>query len=154
MSREFSVKLLERVLTIFLLAFASTWISGSVSVAFHSATPLSVAQRALIAGVAATTQLLIGTLIGPHVGNPQSPGILPKWALRRLGSPVPSTAQQLVVTLDDIVGATLREVAVRHPEVLDVKAEDVVKQVLASRAVKNPQPPQPPTSEPDAADIP
>lgn len=143
MTREFSLKLLERVATIFVLAFSSTWISGSVSLAFHTTTPLSVAQRALIAGVAATVQLLVGTLIGPRVGNPNSPSILPRWVLKKIGSPVVPNSTQLVVTLDDVVNATLREVAEKHPEVLDVKAEDVAKAVVAAKAAT----PQLPSSE-------
>lgn len=132
-SKEFSLKLAERVATMFAFVFLSTYAAGSVSLAFHTSTPLSVAQRALVAGIAAVVQLILGTLVGPHVGNPNSPSLLPSAVLRRLGTPVPVTSQ-LVVTLDDVVGATLRQVAERHPEVLDVKPEDVVKEVLAAKA--------------------
>lgn len=151
MTREFSLKLAERVVTIFVFAFLATYAAGSVSVAFHTASSISVAQRALIAGIAAMVQLLLGTIIGPFVGNPNSPSLLPKFVLKRLGTPVPTTTQ-LVVTLDDVVHATLAQVAAKHPEVLDVETADVVKEVLAAKtaAVKNPATPQPASS----ADIP
>jgi hypothetical protein len=147
-SREFSLKLLERVASIFALAFASTYAAGSVSLAFHQQTPLSVAQRALVAGIAAVAQLLVGVLIAPHVGNPNSPSVLPNALLRRFGTPV-ATSTQLVVTLEDVVGATLTQLAKEHPEVMDLKPEDVAKTLLAAKMATHeiPATPQPASSE-------
>lgn len=144
MSREFSVKLLERVIAIFLFTFGSTYAAGSASLAFHNTDSLSVTQRALVAGIAAVVQLVLGTFVGSRVGNPNSPSLLPTAILRRIGTPVTSNTQ-LVVTLEDVVGATLRQVAEKHPDILDVSAAEVTKAVLAAKR-ENPQPLQPSTS--------
>jgi hypothetical protein len=116
-----------------------------VNLAFHATSQLSVAQRALIGGIAAVVQLILGVFIGGRVGDTSSPSLLPSWLLSKLGTPVPTNAQ-LVVTLEDVVGATIKQIAARHPEAADVTADEVSKEILG--AVKKPQPAQPGSSEP------
>lgn len=103
MSRIYAVKLAERVGSMFLLAFLSTYAAGignnpSLSHVFD----LSLGQKAATAGIAAAVQLLLSTTVAPFVGDPNSPSLVPKALLGKFAAPVPAVAN-VVVSLDDII---------------------------------------------------
>lgn len=90
MSREFAAKLLERVVTMFLVAFVLTYVNVLLG-ATDSSTPLvgqlggflqgmeslSLFHKAVLAGTAAVIQMILLVLVGPRVGDPNSPDIVP-----------------------------------------------------------------------------
>ena len=89
MTRVFALRLLERVVLTFVLAILATYTSdvlgGSVP-SLHALLALSLGHKALVAGVAAVAQLVISTLVAPHVGDPNSPDLLPGWLLKKVDS--------------------------------------------------------------------
>lgn len=134
MNRVFASKLAEQVASMFITAFLATYGTGLIwpgTEVSHAA----VTQRAIIAGVAGVIQLLLGVLVGPHVGDPNSPSLLPTSLLRRMGVPV-TTQQQLVVGIDDVIQATIRELALKFPGALDLQPSDVAREVVAAAAQK------------------
>lgn len=99
MTRVFALKLLERVAITFLVAFAATYVSDVVGAnsipQLGALTDLSIAHKALAAAVAAVTQLIMSTLVAPHVGDPNEPNLVPVFLLRRAAA-APSVAAQVV----------------------------------------------------------
>lgn len=86
MNKLFSAKLLERVLVAFVVAF----------VAAYGSSPLGSGRDALVAAAAAAVQLALSTLVAPHVGDPNSPGLLPGALVDRLRPALKQAAADVV----------------------------------------------------------
>lgn len=133
MTRKFSALLAERVATILVLTFLATYGAGSVGLTLHASDQFSLAQRSLVAAVAAVVQLLLGVFVGPNVGDPSTPSLLPTALLKRLGGLPAPAQQQIVVALDDVV----QHLAEKYPDV-KLSADEVAKALL-DHAVQPPK---------------
>lgn len=126
MTRTFSIKLAERIVTTFFAAFLSTYVLGLGDYSsLQHVDALPVSQKALAAAGAAVLQLLLSTTVAPHVGDKDSPSLLPTALLKRLGGLPAPAQQQIVVALDDVV----QHLAEKYPDV-KLSADEVAKALL------------------------
>jgi len=165
MTKQFSLQLAERVLTTFLFAFFAAWAVGiGTNPTLHQIGDLSVAQKAAAAGGAAVVQLLLGVFVAPHVGDPNSPALLPSRWTGKIHATV-AQKQSIVVSVDDVVSAVGRNLAKRlapgnnftvmHDDIVDVilrkmeqgapvvveqVANDLIDQLVAAHPVVLPHP--------------
>jgi len=130
MTATYYRQLAERVVTTFLFAFLAAWTVGlGATPALDQIGNLSVAQKAAAAGGAAVLQLLLSVFVAPHVGDPNSPSLLPK----RFTGSVSATAEQkssVVVSVDDVIGAVLSRLGTKVPPGVTVTAEDVANELI------------------------
>lgn len=106
MTREYALKLAEKILSVWVFTFVATYVVGALGDAYGTSpevSHLSIMQRCILAATGAVVQLLLGTTVAPFVGDPSSPSVLPNSLLARLGA-APSTAQ-ILVTVEDLASA-------------------------------------------------
>jgi hypothetical protein len=134
MTRLFSLRLAERVFGTLLITFFATYateLGAPSSGLVATLGDLSVAHKAFVAAVAAALQLAVSTIVAPHVGDPQSPDLIPNALIDRIDRLLPKgTPKAVEVTLTDVVTATLEKVRESHPEVAttaDEVAEHLIK---------------------------
>jgi hypothetical protein len=141
----FSAKLLERVLVTIGVAFAGVYsplLLGLNGVAgLHEIESLSLAHKALVAGVAGVVQLVLGSLIAPHVGDPDSPDLIPAAWLKRLKS-VPSDISTFVKMttglsvstneLSVIVAQVLHDLEVKYGSDVPIDVDELFTAVVAA----------------------
>lgn len=110
MTKLFALRLLERVLVTFGVAFVATYTSDIVGGGVAALTPvegLSLAHKALVAGIAALVQLVLSTLLAPHVGDANSPDLVPGWIINKVDAIKPEVqAVARVVEKDDPVASS------------------------------------------------
>jgi len=128
MSKKFLVSLAERVATTFLFTFfASFAFSLNNSSSFSSIQELSAAQKASVAAAAAVIQLILSVFVGSQVGDPDSAALLP---LKRPSGPAPmAPTAPVVVSVDEIIKATLSRVAAKYPGV-DIAATGIADEII------------------------
>lgn len=135
MTKKFAVALAERVLSMFLFSFLATYVAGVGSnPTLDHVFDLSLGQKAAAAGIAAAVQLLLSTTVAPFIGDPNSPSLVPKWLLGRVNA-TPAQAQSVIVSVDDVIAATLKRVATHFPG-LTVSVEDVANELITGAVAK------------------
>ena len=129
MSKKFLVSLAERVATTFLFTFlASFAFSLNNSSGFSSIQELSAAQKASVAAAAAVIQLILSVFVGSQVGDPDSAALLPLKRTSSGSAPMAPTAP-VVVSVDEIIKATLSRVAAKYPDV-DIAATGIADEII------------------------
>lgn len=106
MSKEYALKLAEKILSVWVFSFIATYVVSALGSAYGAASDvshLSIVQRCILAATGAVVQLLLGTTVAPFVGDPNSPSVLPNALLTKLGAS-PATAQ-IIVTVEDVAAA-------------------------------------------------
>ena len=130
MTKDFSLSLAERVASVFAFAFLAAWVLGEVHAHQLAALgSLSLAQKAAAAGGAAVVQLILGVFVAPHVGDPNTPSLLPSRFTGRFAA-TPAQKQQISVSVDDVVTAVLRRLLNKVPQGIIVSHDDVVDVIL------------------------
>lgn len=129
--RSFSLKLWERVVQMICWTFVSTYVGSIPVTASQHLLPqvanLTVTQRLLVSALAGVIQFVAGAGVAPHVGNPNTPDLIPNFILKRLG--VPEGLQEPIeVTLSDVIEAATRAIKA-HPDI-EVTVEDVAKELV------------------------
>lgn len=128
-SRSFSLKLWERVLQMTCWTFVSTYMGalpvGGAQHLIPQIAGMTPAQRALVAALGGVLQFIVGAGIAPHVGDPNTPDLIPGVILKRFG--VPQELEPLEVTLSEVIEATVHAVK-SHPD-SPVTVEDVAKEI-------------------------
>lgn len=138
MTRLYAIRLLERVGLTFLLAFAGTYVTDVLALGrsvpqLATLTDLSLAHKALAAGLAAVIQLVLSTLVAPHVGDPSTPDLLPARLLKRLGGAVSSASGGAVApaALTAVVDGTVARLKARYGSDAPVTVESVAAEIAA-----------------------
>lgn len=135
----FAAKLWERVVQMISWTFVATYV-GSIplSAGQHlfggSVADLSVTQRLLVSVLAGVIQAVVGKAVAPHVGDPNTPDLIPRVLLKRFGVP-DALDEPLEVTLHDVIEAAAEAVKLKPAE--SVTVQDIAK-VLVDRAQKPP----------------
>lgn len=138
-ARSFSLKLWERVVQMTCWTFVSTYV-GTIPVTttqhlIPQVANMTVTQRILISLLAGALQFVAGAGIAPHVGDPNTPDLIPNIILKRFGIPE-GLQQPLEVGVDEVIQAALR--AVKAKPGTEVTIEDVAKELVANREKPKP----------------
>lgn len=139
MSKKFLISLIERVVSMFAFTFLATYAAGIGGTgALNHVFNLSLGQKAGAAALAAVIQLLVSVFVGSQIGDKDSASLLPSFLLHKIPA-TPAQAQAVVVSVDDVVKATLSKVAEKYPNVT-VTAEDVANKLIMAALTTAAQP--------------
>ena len=150
MNKIFAARLLERVLVTFAIGFVSTYVNvllggidttgapgvGQIGILLKELEGLSLAHKAVAAGGMALFQLAVSVFIAPHIGDPNSPDLVPKRFLKQ-GEHSAATVAKYAAS--DELQNLLQSTAASNPNV-PLTVENVLAQVAQATVSRPPDP--------------